>query len=128
MARIAGVNIPNDKRIVIALTYIFGIGLTTSGKILDTLKIDTNIRTKDLSEDQVNTIRIEVEKKKVEGALKRDVMSNVKRMKEIKSYRGSRHDKNLPCRGQRTKTNSRSVRGNTKKTVGSGRKASAQKT
>lgn len=129
MARIAGVNIPNDKRIVISLTYVFGIGNTRAEKILDQLKIDRNIKTKDLSEEDLNKLRTVVEKQySVEGTLKREVLSNIKRLKEINSYRGIRHSRGLPCRGQRTKVNSRTVRGNTRKTLGSGRRPSAQKT
>jgi small subunit ribosomal protein S13 len=129
MARIAGVNIPNEKRIVISLTYVYGIGLTTSEKILDSLSIDRNIRTKDLTEDQLNKLRTDLEKKhKVEGNLKREVLANIKRLKEIKSYRGSRHEKGLPVRGQVTRVNSRTVRGNKRSTLSSGRRPSAQKT
>ena len=129
MARISGVNIPREKRVEISLTYIYGIGLTTSNKILKTLKIDKDIRVKDLSEEQVNALRQMVEKSyKVEGELKRDKLANIKRLKEIKAYRGTRHAKNLPARGQRTKTNSRTVRGNKRVTMGSGRVASGQKT
>ncbi len=128
MARIAGVNIPREKRVVIALTYIYGIGITKSEEILKKLDIDKNIKVQDLSEEKVNELRQEVEKDKVEGTLRREVLSNIKRLKEIKSYRGSRHLKGLPARGQRSKTNSRTVRGNKRKTVGSGRKPSAQKT
>jgi small subunit ribosomal protein S13 len=127
--RLAGAIIPNDKRIEIALTYVFGIGLATSQKILKDANIDMNSRVKDLSEDEVNRLRIFIEKNyRVEGDLKRDISSNIKRLKEISSYRGMRHTKNLPVRGQRTKTNSRTVRGNVRKTSGSGRKPSAQKT
>jgi len=122
MLRIAGVNIPDDKRIEISLTYIFGIGRNVSGKILDELKIDKSKRTKDLTEDEQNEIRNYVEKKiKVEGELKLTVRENVKRLKEINSYRGTRHQKGLPSRGQRTKTNNRTVRGNVRRTMGSGR-------
>lgn len=129
MARISGVNIPREKRVEISLTYIYGIGLTTANKILKTLKIDKNIRVKDLSEDQVNALRQMIEKTyKVEGELKRDKLSNIKRLKEIKAYRGTRHAKGLPVRGQRTKTNSRTVRGNKRVTMGSGRVATGQKT
>ena len=128
MPRIAGVNIPREKRVVIALTYIYGIGITKSEEILKKLDIDKNIKVQDLSEEKVNELRQEVEKDKVEGTLRREVLSNIKRLKEIKSYRGSRHLKGLPARGQRSKTNSRTVRGNKRKTVGSGRKPSAQKT
>jgi small subunit ribosomal protein S13 len=127
--RIAGVMIPNEKRIEVALTYVFGVGLSKSKEILKKANLNSNTRTKDLTEDEVNRLRIIVEKEyKVEGDLKREIMGNIKRLKEIGSYRGSRHAKNLPVRGQRTKTNSRSVRGNTRKTMGSGRRASAQKT
>jgi small subunit ribosomal protein S13 len=129
MARISGVNIPNDKRVVIALTYIYGVGLVTSAKILDSQKIDHSIRVKDLTENQINDLRKYIEKEyRTEGSLRRDVLANIKRHKEIKSYRGSRHAKGLPARGQRSKTNSRTVRGNARRTMGSGRKAGAQKT
>ncbi len=129
MARIAGVNIPDNKRIEIALTYIYGIGRTTSGKVLDELKLDKNSRVKDLSEKEINSLREEIEKKiRVEGELKHEVKMNVKRLKEIKCYRGMRHQKGLPVRGQRTKTNTRTVRGNVRRTMGSGRKAAAEKT
>lgn len=129
MARIAGVNLPNDKRTEIGLTYIFGIGLTESKKILVATKIDGNIRVKDLSEEQLNILRQKIEKElRVEGDLRRDILSNIKRLKEIGSYRGSRHSKNLPSRGQSTRRNCRTVRGNVRKSVGSGRKPSAQKT
>ncbi len=124
MARIAGVNIPSNKRIVIALTYIHGVGLVTSKKTLDALGIDESIRTKDLTDDQVNTIRTLLEKDyRLEGDLRRDRLSHIKRLKEIGSYRGTRHGKHLPARGQRTKTNSRTVRGNVRRTTGSGRRA-----
>lgn len=123
MARIAGINIPSDKRIVIALTSVFGVGPTTAKKVLALCSIDENIRTKDLTDDQVKDIRNEIEKKyRVEGDLRRDVLSNIKRMKEINTYRGTRHKKRLPARGQRSKTNSRTVRGNVRRTTGSGRK------
>jgi small subunit ribosomal protein S13 len=123
MARIAGVNIPSDKRIVIALTYVQGVGLTTSKKILAQTNIDPNSRTKDLSDDQINLIRTALEKEyRLEGDLRRDNLSNIKRLKEIGSYRGKRHARKLPVRGQRTKSNSRTVRGNTRNTAGSGRR------
>jgi len=129
MARISGVNLPKNKRIEIALGYLYGIGLPLSKKILAETKIDPNIRTEDLSEDQVNRLREYIEKNyRVEGDLRREVLMNIKRLKEIGSYRGSRHAKHLPARGQRSKTNSRSVRGNVRKTMGSGRKPSSQKT
>lgn len=129
MARISGVNIPNDKRVEVALTYIYGIGLTSSQKILQALKIDKNIRVKDLSDEDVNKLRVTIEKDlTVEGALRRNKISNIKRLKEIKAYRGTRHTRGLPVRGQRTKTNSRTVRGNKRLTMGSGKTQSAQKT
>jgi small subunit ribosomal protein S13 len=128
--RIAGVNIPNDKRIEIALTYIHGIGRTRSIKILAEAKVDKNIRVKDLKEAEANILREIVEKKyTVEGDLRREVQSNIKRLREIGCYRGLRHGKHLPVRGQRTKTNSRTVRGNKRVTMGSGKsKAGLQKT
>lgn len=128
MARISGVNLPNEKRVEIALTYIYGIGTTTSQKVLKSLDINFDTRVKDLTEEQVNKLRQTIEKLKVEGELRRERAANIKRLKEIKSYRGSRHTKGLPVRGQRTKTNSRTVRGNKRVTMGSGRAPSAQKT
>jgi small subunit ribosomal protein S13 len=127
--RIAGVTIPNEKRVEIALTYIYGIGKTTSQKILENLKIDLNERVKDLKEEDVNKLRTVIEKKHiVEGDLRREVISNIKRLKEIGCYRGIRHSKNLPLRGQRTKTNSRTVRGNKRGMATSGKKSVDQKT
>lgn len=124
MARIAGVSIPSNKRVVISLTYIYGIGLTKSKQILAKAQIDENIRVKDLTPEQENMIRTIVEKEnRVEGELRREVMGNIKRLKDIGSYRGIRHTKRLPVRGQRTKTNSRTRRGNTRATAGSGRRA-----
>ncbi|MDQ1284004.1 MAG: small subunit ribosomal protein [Patescibacteria group bacterium] len=122
MLRISGVNIPDEKRIEISLTYIYGIGQTTASKILDELKISKLKRTKDLSEEEQNEIRSYIEKTvKVEGELKHIVRDNVKRLKEIGCYRGVRHQRGLPTRGQRTKTNNRTVRGNVRRTMGSGR-------
>ncbi len=124
MARIAGVTIPKDKRIVIALTGIYGIGRTRSEKVLNECNISHDMRVKDLAETEINAIREKIEKGfRVEGELRRDMLSNIKRLKEISSYRGTRHQKGLPSRGQRTKTNSRTVRGNTRKTMGSGKRA-----
>ncbi len=125
MARIAGVNIPSDKHIVIALTYVYGVGNSTAQKILKAAGVDESIRTKDLTDDQIKSIRtvLEVPEHRLEGDLRRDIQSNIKRLKEIGSYRGSRHAKRLPARGQRTKTNSRTVRGNVRKTNTSGRRA-----
>ena len=123
MARIAGVTIPSDKRIVIALTYIYGVGVPTAKKVLEQVKVDENTRTKDLSDEQVNAIRTVLEKShRLEGDLRRDRLADVKRLREIGAYRGVRHAKNLPVRGQRTKTNSRTVRGNMRRTMGSGRR------
>ncbi|MFA6428020.1 MAG: 30S ribosomal protein S13 [Candidatus Buchananbacteria bacterium] len=128
-ARIAGVNLPAEKRIEIALTYIFGIGRTMANKILAEVKVDPNIRTKDLTDEQVNVLRTLIDKQyKVEGELHRDILSNIKRLKEIGCYRGTRHTRHLPARGQRTKTNTRTVRGNVRRTMGSGRKGGAEKT
>jgi len=124
MARIAGVNIPDNKRIEIALTYIFGIGKSISGVILDELKIDKNIRAKDLTSEQVNSLKNCIEDKyKIEGELKHEIRMNIRRLKEIGCYRGARHQKGLPSRGQRTKTNNRTIRGNVRKTTGSGRRS-----
>lgn len=129
MVRIAGINIPDNKRIEVALTYVYGIGLPTSQKILEELSIDVNTRTKDLTAEDANRLREAIEKKyRVEGELRHIVKSNIKRLKEIGCYRGTRHQKGLPSRGQRTKTNTRTVRGNTRKTMGSGRKKSSDKT
>ncbi len=122
MLRIAGVNIPDDKRIEISLTYVYGIGSSTASKILGELGISADKRTKDLTEKEQNSIRDMVEKKiRVEGELKHEIRSNVKRLKEVGSYRGIRHQRGLPVRGQRTKTNSRTIRGNVRRTMGSGR-------
>ena len=111
MARILGIDIPKNKRVVIALTYIFGIGTTSAAKILATAKIDENIRVKDLSEDQLNAITEEAVKYKHEGDLRREVAFSIKRLMEINCYRGQRHKKSLPSRGQRTKNNSRTKKG-----------------
>ena len=120
-ARIAGITLPN-KRIEIALTYIYGIGRSRAQKILKLMKINLNTRANDLTAEEVNRLREDIEKNyKIEGELRRDVSANIKRLKEINSYRGSRHAKGLPSRGQRTKTNSRTVRGNVRRTMGSGR-------
>ena len=127
--RIAGVILPNDKRIEVALTYIYGLGISKSRQILAKAKVNPDTRTKDLTEDEANRLRILIEKNEVvEGDLRREVSSNIKRLKDIGCYRGIRHSRNLPVRGQRTKTNSRTVRGNRRQTMGSGRKPAAQKT
>ncbi|HAK05171.1 MAG TPA: 30S ribosomal protein S13 [Firmicutes bacterium] len=111
MARIVGVDIPNEKRVVIALTYIFGIGLTTAQKILAAAEVSEDIRVKNLSEEQLLAIRTQVAKFKVEGDLRREVALNIKRLQEIGCYRGVRHRKGLPVRGQRTRTNARTRKG-----------------
>jgi small subunit ribosomal protein S13 len=123
MARIAGINLPNEKRIEIALTYIYGMGLSRSQKVLKLLKIDPNIRAKDITEAQAEEIRQHILKNfRLEGDLRTEVTQNIKRLKEIGAYRGLRHTKGLPVRGQRTKTNARTKRGK-KVTVGSGRRS-----
>ena len=111
MARIAGVDIPNDKRVVVSLTYVYGIGLATSKKILAAAGISEDVRVKDLTSDQEDAIRREVDAIKVEGDLRREVNLNIKRLMEIGSYRGLRHRKGLPVRGQRTRTNARTRKG-----------------
>jgi small subunit ribosomal protein S13 len=127
--RIAGINIPSEKKIGISLRYIFGIGPTLANKILDKAGIDKNIRTKNLTREQEDKIRLITEKEYVtEGDLRREIGANVKRMKDNGSFKGTRHMKHLPVRGQRTKTNSRTVRGNVRKTMGSGRKPAGIKT
>ncbi len=129
MPRISGVNIPNEKRVEISLTYIYGIGKSSANKILEQAKINPDTRVKDLSEDDINKLRVVIEKScKTEGDLRREVLLNIKRLKDIKSYRGIRHIKHLPVRGQRTKTNSRTLRGNKRGIATSGKKPTAQKT
>ncbi len=126
MARIAGVDIPREKRVEVSLTYIYGIGLPTSSKILTQANVNPDTRVRDLTEEQVNRLREIIDRRyKVEGDLRREVAMNVKRLIEIGSYRGMRHRRNLPVRGQRTKTNARQRRG-PKKTVGVRRKATAK--
>ena len=129
MPRIAGVNIPENKRIVISLTYIYGVGQSLSKKILEEMKIDASKKASDLTPKEFKDLKDYIEKKyKIEGDLRRQIMINVKRLKDIGSWRGHRHSKGLPVRGQRTKTNNRTVRGNVRKTMGSGRKPSATPT
>ncbi len=112
MARISGVDLPRDKRVLIGLTYIFGIGRTTSQRILEATGIDFSTRVRNLTEDEVNRIREYIEKnQKVEGDLRRDITQNIKRLIEINCYRGVRHRRSLPVRGQRTKTNARTRKG-----------------
>lgn len=127
--RLSGITIPKQKRTLIALGYVRGIGRTTAEQILRRLNIDESVRVKDLTRDQEDAIRNIVEKEyKTEGDLRREIAGNIKRLKDIKSYRGSRHAKGLPVRGQRTKTNSRTVRGNKRNIAASGKKPTAQKT
>ncbi|MGI6735150.1 MAG: 30S ribosomal protein S13 [Tenericutes bacterium ADurb.Bin239] len=123
MARIVGVDIPNDKRVVVSLQYIYGIGPTTAKKILAAVKIDENIRVKDLTEEELGAIRQEITKYRVEGDARRQVALNIKRLNEIGSYRGMRHRRGLPVRGQRTKTNARTRKG-PKKTIANKKQAS----
>lgn len=128
MARIAGVNLPDKKRIEIALTYIYGIGRSLSGKILKEADINKNVKVRDLTEQDIENIRQIISKNaKIEGDLRMEISQNVKRLKEIGSFRGERHSKKLPVYGQRTKTNARTKRGK-RMTVGSGRKPTAEKT
>ena len=128
MARIAGINIPDNKRIEIALTYIHGIGKSASSDILKEAQISNDVRVKDVSNEQLERIKNIIEKNyKVEGELRMNVVQNIKRLKEIGTYRGIRHSKKLPARGQRTKTNARTKRGK-RICVGSGRKPAAEKT
>jgi small subunit ribosomal protein S13 len=128
MARLSGVNIPDAKRVEISLTYIFGIGITSSRKILAETGINPDTRVKDLTEAEMSKLREYIDQNfEVEGDLQRQIAMNIKRLKEINSYRGLRHKANLPVRGQRTKTNARTKRGR-KVTMGSGRKKSAAKT
>ncbi|MCX6762475.1 MAG: 30S ribosomal protein S13 [Candidatus Moranbacteria bacterium] len=129
MARIAGVSIPDDKRIVIALTYIYGVGLSRSKEVLAALKLSVDTRTKDLAEADVNKLKDYIEKNfTIEGELKHQKQMNIRRLKDIGCYRGVRHTRGLTVRGQRTRTNTRTVRGNVRKTAGSGRRKAAEKT
>jgi small subunit ribosomal protein S13 len=121
--RIAGITLPDNKRMEIALTTIYGVGRPRAKKILDEAKVDHGTKPKELTAEQENDIRALVEGFQIEGDLKRSISSNIKRLKDIKAYRGSRHAKHLPARGQRTKTNSRTVRGNVRKTMSSGRRS-----
>jgi small subunit ribosomal protein S13 len=122
VARIAGVDIPREKRVIVSLTYIHGIGPTSAARVVETANVSADTRVRDLTEEQVNRLREVVDRQfKVEGDLRREVSMNIKRLMEIGSYRGLRHRRNLPVRGQRTKTNARQRRG-AKKTVGVRRK------
>ncbi len=127
--RIAGINIPDNKKIEYALPYIYGIGLPSSRKIVKQAQVDLHKRAKDLTAQEVNRIREIIESShKIEGDLRREIMMNIKHLKELSTYRGSRHIRGLPVRGQRTKTNSRTRRGNVRKTMGSGRKPATSPT
>jgi len=126
--RISGVNIPEEKRAEIALTYIYGIGKSQAGKILEKIGVDKNLKISKISAEDIVKLRNEIEDNHIlEGELKRQVMMNIKRLKEIGSYRGLRHSRGLPVRGQRTKTNTRTVRGNKRVTMGSGRRSVEKK-
>ena len=128
MARISGINIPDNKRVEIALTYIYGIGLTLSRLVLKTTGVSPDKRAKDLTSDEINKIQNVIEKNyQVEGDLRREILDNIKHMKEAGTWRGMRHSKKLPVHG-RTKTNSRTLRGNLRKTMGSGRRPPATPT
>ncbi|MFH0806750.1 MAG: 30S ribosomal protein S13 [Candidatus Brennerbacteria bacterium] len=121
--RVAGVNIPDEKKIPIALTYLYGIGRARAEEIVTAAKVDSKKRAKELSLEEVNRIQSAIEKTtKIEGELRQVVKQNIARLKDIKAYRGVRHLRKLPVRGQRTKTNSRTVRGNVRKTAGSGKR------
>mgnify|MGYP003393151132 CR=1 FL=1 len=124
--RILGITLPENKRVEIGLTVLYGIGRSKAHTILDQAKVGYGLKPKEISIDQENAIRKIIEGIKIEGDLRREVASNVKRLKDIKSYRGSRHSKNLPARGQRTKTNARTKRG-ARKTMGTGRKIADKK-
>ena len=127
--RIVGINIPDNKKIEYALPYIFGIGLPVAKQIVKMAKIDPNTRAKDLTQPEVNRLREIIEKDyKIEGDLRREIQTHIKRLRELQMYRGLRHMRGLPVRGQRTKTNSRTRRGNVRRTAGSGRKTAASPT
>lgn len=126
--RIVGINIPDQKRIEIALMYLYGVGLSQSKKILEAAKVDPNKRAKNLEPNEVSRIKEYIETNlKIEGELRQQIRENIERLKEIQSYRGTRHVKKLPVRGQRTKTNSRTRHGNVRKTATSGKKKAALK-
>ena len=125
--RVQGITIPDDKRLEMGLTAIYGVGRSRAHKILNTVKIDFGKRAKELSVEEENKLREEIEKFTIEGDLKRDTSSHIKRLRDIGSYRGKRHSLSLPVRGQRSKTNSRTRRGNVRKTMGTGRRAVEKK-
>jgi small subunit ribosomal protein S13 len=120
--RIAGITLPDEKHMIFALTAVYGIGHSRAALILKEVGISPTKKAKDVSTDEENKIRSAIEQYAIEGDLRREISGNVKRLKDIKAYRGLRHIKGLPTRGQRTKTNSRTVRGNVRKTMGSGRR------
>jgi len=123
MARIAGVNIPDNKKIEVALSYLYGVGRPLARVILKKTKISNEKRTRELTPEEISRLRGVIEKElSVEGALRREILLNIKRLKDIGSYRGYRHSRSLPVRGQRTKTNSRTRRGNKRVTMGSGKR------
>lgn len=129
MPRIAGVNIPEQKKILFSLTYIYGIGPSLSRAVLKQANVDPGRKASELSAEEINKIKDIIEKKhRTEGELRREIMMNIKRMKDVGCWRGIRHSRKLPVRGQRTKTNTRTVRGNVRKTVGSGRKPPSEPT
>src|SRR3989344_7197617 len=121
--RISGITIPDNKRLVYGLRIIYGVGRSRAAVILQDANVGLEKKAKELTAEEENAIRREIEKYRIEGDLKRDISSNIKRLKDIKAYRGGRHLRGLPVRGQRTKTNSRTRRGNTRKTAGSGRRS-----
>lgn len=125
--RISGITIPDNKRLKVGLTVLYGIGLALAKSILIEAKVNPDKKGSEITPDEENAVRKIIEIRKIEGDLKREVSGNIKRLKDIKSYRGTRHAKKLPARGQRTKTNSRTLRGNTRKTMGTGRKAAEKK-
>ena len=125
--RIIGITIPDEKRLEVGLTVLYGIGRPLAKTLLVKAGVDIGMKAKDLSIEQENAIRKQIEAYKIEGDLKRDVANNIKRLKDIKTLRGSRHQRGLPSRGQRTKTNSRTRRGNVRKTMGTGRRAADKK-
>lgn len=120
--RILGITVPNEKRLEIGLTCFYGVGIPKARRILDQVGISHGKRAKDLTAEEENKIRLLIEATPIEGNLKREISANIKRLKDIKSYRGIRHMKRLPVRGQRTKTNSRTIRGNVRKTMASGKR------
>lgn len=129
MPRIAGINIPENKQILIALTYIYGIGRSSSRKILNEAGIAPDRKASQLNADEIARLKDIIEKNyKIEGELRREIMMNIKRLKDVGAWRGIRHIKGLPVRGQRTRTNTRTVRGNIRRTVGSGRKPPVEST